>query len=94
PAESFAFNYSFPQEGSRAVSLMCTGRGLFPRPDMKLYVVQSGHRKPVWCGQPLRRCASRRDAENTLPSVADILECVLEIPYSNYVLTRRMSLSP
>ncbi|EEC11287.1 conserved hypothetical protein, partial [Ixodes scapularis] len=102
PAESFAFNYSFPQEGSRAVSLMCTGRGLFPRPDMKLYVIQSGHRKPVvvrtftsMSSQSLFDVVLHAEmAENTLPSVADILECVLEIPYSNYVLTRRMSLSP
>ncbi|CAN8014437.1 unnamed protein product, partial [Ixodes persulcatus] len=102
PAESFAFNYSFPPEGSRAVSLMCTGRGLFPRPDMKLFVIQSGHLKPVvvrtftsMSSQGLFDVVLHAEvAENTLSSVADILECVLEIPYSNYVLTRRMSLSP
>ncbi|KAG0414187.1 hypothetical protein HPB47_008663 [Ixodes persulcatus] len=102
PAESFAFNYSFRQEGSRAVSVMCMGRGLFPRPDIKLYVIQSGHRKPVvvrtftsMSSQSLFDVVLHAEMdENTLPSVADILECVLEIPYSNYVLTRRMSLSP
>ncbi|EEC09911.1 conserved hypothetical protein, partial [Ixodes scapularis] len=102
PAESFAFNYSFAQEGSRTVSLMCTGRGLFPRPELKLYLIRSGQRKPVvvrtftsMSSQSLFDVVLHAEmAENALPSVADILECVLEIPSSNYVLTRRMSLSP
>lgn len=104
PAESFSFNYTSQQGGGRAVSLMCMGRGLFPKPELKLFVIKSGHRKPaVVPGVRTFTSKSHKSlfdvvlhaemAENKLPSVADIFECVLEIPYSNYVLTRRMSLS-
>ncbi|KAH9368590.1 hypothetical protein HPB48_004059 [Haemaphysalis longicornis] len=109
PAKSFSFNYSGPSNADqlpqpRTVGLLCTGRGLYPKPELKLFLIKGGRRKPV--GEAGVRTFTRASseglfdvvlhadmAESQLPSLADVFECVLEIPYSNYVLTRRMSLT-
>ncbi|XP_077564983.1 uncharacterized protein LOC144180528 [Haemaphysalis longicornis] len=109
PAKSFSFNYSsspttdqMTQSQPRTVTLVCAGHGLFPKPELMLFVLEGDRRRPV--GEAVVRTFTRASAEglfdvvlradmveNQLPSLADVFECMLEIPHSSYVLTRRIS---
>ncbi|KAL1414631.1 hypothetical protein MTO96_007274 [Rhipicephalus appendiculatus] len=115
PARSFSFNYSSPasaideQARSRSaestVRLLCVARGTYPRPDLKLFLIRRGARRPAGdVGIRTYTTATIEDGlfdvalhadmnEGQLSTLADLFECVLEIPYSNYVMTRKMSLA-
>ncbi|XP_077564895.1 uncharacterized protein LOC144180427 [Haemaphysalis longicornis] len=93
-----------PPSQPRTVNLLCAGQGLYPKPELKLFALTGDKRRPV--GETVVRTFTRASseglfdvvlhadiAEHQLPSLADVFECVLEIPHSNYVLTRRMSLT-
>ncbi|KAK8775498.1 hypothetical protein V5799_031156 [Amblyomma americanum] len=79
-------------------------RGTYPKPELKLFLIKGGIRRPA--GEAGVRTFTRATpdglfdvalhadmVESQLSSLAELLECVLEIPYSNYALTRRMSLA-
>ncbi|XP_050033378.1 uncharacterized protein [Dermacentor andersoni] len=114
PAKSFSFNYSNslqladqnPRLRSQepSVRLLCAARGMYPKPELKLFLIKGGRRRPV--GEAGVRTFTRATAEglfevvlhadmaeSQLSSLADLFECVLEIPYSNYAQTRRLSLA-
>ncbi|KAH8024489.1 hypothetical protein HPB51_025116 [Rhipicephalus microplus] len=87
------------------VRLLCVARGTYPRPDLKLYLIRRGARRAAGdVGIRTYTTATIEDGlfdvalhadmnEGQLSMLADLFECVLEIPYSNYVLTRKMSLA-
>ncbi|XP_075549572.1 uncharacterized protein LOC142583128 [Dermacentor variabilis] len=94
-----------PQSPEPPLSLLCMARGMFPKPVLTLFLLKGGKRRPATeaglrtfttatVEDGLFDVALHADAfESHLSSLADLFECVLEIPYSNYVLTRRMSLA-
>lgn len=86
------------------VSLVCMAQGTYPKPDLKLFLIKGSRRSAV--GDAGIRTFTRATedglydvaldvnmADSRLSSLADLFECVLEIPYSNYGLTRRMSIA-
>ncbi|KAL3198654.1 hypothetical protein MRX96_044360 [Rhipicephalus microplus] len=87
------------------VRLLCVARGTYPRPDLKLYLIRRGARRAAGdVGIRAYMTATIKDGlfdvalhadmnEGQLSMLADLFECVLEIPYSNYVMTRKMSLA-
>ncbi|KAH6929513.1 hypothetical protein HPB50_001642 [Hyalomma asiaticum] len=87
------------------VRLLCVARGTYPRPDLKLYLIKRGARRAAsdagirtyttaTIEGGLFDVALHADMnEGQLSTLADLFECVLEIPYSNYVMMRRMSLA-
>ncbi|KAH7944821.1 hypothetical protein HPB49_000789 [Dermacentor silvarum] len=88
-----------------AVRLLCMARGTYPRPELKLFLIKGGARRAAGDAglrtyttatieEGLFDVALHADMnEGQLSTLADLFECVLEIPYSNYVMTRRMSLA-
>ncbi|KAH7945454.1 hypothetical protein HPB49_011039 [Dermacentor silvarum] len=114
PATSFSFNYSNSLQSADqnprlrsqepSVRFLCAARGTYPKPELKLFLIKGGRRRPV--GEAGVRTFTRATAEglfevvlhadmaeSQLSSLADLFECVLEIPYSNYAQTRRLSLA-
>ncbi|KAH7945835.1 hypothetical protein HPB49_016079 [Dermacentor silvarum] len=114
PAKSFSFNYSNSLQSADqnprlrsqepSVRFLCAARGTYPKPELKLFLIKGGRRRPV--GEAGVRTFTRATAEglfevvlhadmaeSQLSSLADLFECVLEIPYSNYAQTRRLSLA-
>ncbi|XP_077484172.1 uncharacterized protein LOC144094127 [Amblyomma americanum] len=86
------------------VRLMCMAQGTYPKPDLKLFFIKGSRRRAVGDSGVRTFTRATKDglydvalhvdmADSRLSSVADIFECVLEIPYSNYALTRRMSIA-
>lgn len=87
------------------VRLLCVARGTYPRPDLKLFLIRRGARRAAGdVGIRTYTTATIEDGlfdvalhadmnEGQLSTLADLFECVLEIPYSNYVMTRKMSLA-
>ncbi|KAH6929953.1 hypothetical protein HPB50_007222 [Hyalomma asiaticum] len=87
-----------------SVSFMCAARGMFPKPELKLFLIKRGLRRPLGdagvrtftraTAEGLYEVVLHADmAESQLSSLADLFECVLEIPYSNYAQTRRIRLA-
>ncbi|XP_065302058.1 uncharacterized protein [Dermacentor albipictus] len=88
-----------------AVRLLCMARGTYPRPELKLFLIKGGARRAAGdAGLRTYATATIEDGlfnvalhadmnEGQLSTLADLFECVLEIPYSSYVTTRRMSLA-
>ncbi|KAL3196639.1 hypothetical protein MRX96_015409 [Rhipicephalus microplus] len=94
-----------PHTAELPLSLQCVARGTFPQPVLTLFLLKGGRRRPATeaglrtfttatIEDGLFDVALHADAfEGHLSSLADLFECVLEIPYSNYVLTRRMTVA-
>nr|XP_037279273.1 uncharacterized protein LOC119172321 [Rhipicephalus microplus] len=94
-----------PHTAELPLSLQCVARGTFPQPVLTLFLLKGGRRRPATeaglrtfttatIEDGLFDVALHADAfEGHLSSLADLFECVLEIPYSNYVLTRRMTVT-
>ncbi|KAH6930786.1 hypothetical protein HPB50_018394 [Hyalomma asiaticum] len=97
--------HSRSQTTENALRLLCVARGTYPRPELNLYLIKGAKRRSAdeagfrtftttTVDEGLFDVVLHADMpDSQLSSLADLFECVLEIPHSNYALTRSMSIA-
>ncbi|KAL1431465.1 hypothetical protein MTO96_014195 [Rhipicephalus appendiculatus] len=93
------------QTAENALRLLCVARGTYPRPELNLYLIKGAKRRSAdeagfrtftttTVEEGLFDVVLHADMpDSQLSSIADLFECVLEIPHSNYAMTRSMSIA-
>ncbi|XP_065297066.1 uncharacterized protein [Dermacentor albipictus] len=88
-----------------ALRLLCVARGTYPRPELSLFLIKGAKRRSAdeagfrtftttTVEEGLFDVVLHADMpDSQVSSLADLFECILEIPHSNYALTRRMSIA-
>lgn len=104
PGEDFELSYVESEFGD--VNVSCEVVGIFPNPGMKLYLLSSASSRPQLVTNVKTAATARPngafdvqlqrtlDVKELLESKASVFECLVHLPGTNYVKTKRTAFFP